>query len=184
MEDIKTDDLKISFTEPPYTDETVKHEHEHIHEDGTNHSHEHTHEGSEEIHDHEHVKEETVKKTKKSKEPQVRSGKIHIPEDAKKGKDFTINFGKKWDFSEVELLNGLRKAIPTTNDPFKKPDLTGDAFVTITNENVDKVIFPMSNIIDVKGKKIDVVKKEKVLINVHVWNQATEEFESKVISIL
>jgi len=102
MEDIKTDDLKISFTEPPYTDETVKHEHEHIHEDGTNHSHEHTHEGSEEIHDHEHVKEETVKKTKKSKEPQVRSGKIHIPEDAKKGKDFTINFGKngisqKWN---------------------------------------------------------------------------------------
>ena len=176
--------MEISFTEPPYTDETVKHEHEHTHEDNPAHSHEHTHDGSEEIHDHEHVKEETVKKTKKSKEPQVRSGKIHIPEDAKKGKDFTINFGKKWDFTEVELLNGLRKATPTTNDPFKNPDLTGDAFVTITNEDVDKVTFPMSNIIDVKGKKIDVVKKEKVLINVHVWNQATEEFESKVISIL
>ena len=183
MEDIKTDDLKISFTEPPYTDETVKHEHEHTHGDNPAHSHEHIHDGSEEIHDHEHVKEETVKKTKKSKEPQVKSGKISIPSEAKKGKDFTINFGKKWAFSEVELLNGLRKATPTTNDPFKKPDLTGDAFVTITNEDVDKVTFPMSNIIDVKGKKIDVVKKEKVLINVHVWNQATEEFESKVIYI-
>ena len=106
----------------------------------------------------------------------MKSGKIHIPEEAKKGIDFTINFGKKWDFSKVEVLNGLRKATPTTNDPFKKPDLTGDAFVTITNEDVDKVTFPMSNIIDVKGKKIDVVKKEKVLINVHVWNQSTEEF--------
>jgi len=180
MEDIKTDDLKITFTKPPYTE----HEHEHTHEDETTHSHEHTHEGSEEIHDHEHVKEEIVKsKSKKSKEPQVKSGKIHIPEEAKKGKDFTINFGKKWDFSEVELLNGLRKATPTTADPFKKPDLTGDAFVTITSEGIDKVTFPMSNIIDVKGKKIDVIEKEKILVNVHVWNQATDEFESKVISV-
>ena len=138
---------------------------------------------SEEIHDHEHVKEETVKKTKKSKEPQVKSGKINIPSEAKKGKDFTINFGKKWAFSEVELLNGLRKATPTTNDPFKNPDLTGDAFINITNRDVDKVTFPMSNIIDVKGKKIDVIKKEKIIVQVHVWDQATEEFESKVISV-
>ena len=175
MEDIKTDDLKITFTKPPYTE----HKHEHTHEDGTTHSHEHTHEGSEETHDHEHVKEEIVK----SKKPQVKSGKIHVPEEAKKGKDFTINFGKKWDFSEVELLNGLRKATPTTNDPFKKSDLTGDAFINITNRDVDKVTFPMSNIIDVKGKKIDVIKKEKIIVQVHVWDQATEEFESKVISI-
>jgi len=61
--------------------------------------------------------------------------------------------------------------------------LTGDAFINITNRDVDKVTFPMSNIIDVKGKKIDVIKKEKIIVQVHVWDQATEEFESKVISI-
>ena len=61
--------------------------------------------------------------------------------------------------------------------------MTGDAFINITNRDVDKVTFPMSNIIDVKGKKIDVIKKEKIIVQVHVWDQATEEFESKVISI-
>ena len=126
-----------------------------------------------------------IEKPKKGKKPQARSGKISIPDEAKKGKDFTINFGKKWDFSEVELLNGLRKATPTTNDPFKKSDLTGDAFINIASRDVDKVTFPMSNIIDVKGKKIDVLKKgEKILIKVHVWNQATEESKSKVITLL
>ena len=69
-DNIKTKDLEISFTEPPYTDETVKHEHEHTHEDGKTHSHEHTHDGSEEIHDHEHEKVERVK-PKKAKEPQA-----------------------------------------------------------------------------------------------------------------
>lgn len=180
-DNIKTKDLEISFTEPPYTDETVKHEHEHTHEDGTAHSHEHTHDGSEEIHDHEHKKV----KPKKSKEPQVKSSEISIPDEAKKGKDFTINFGKKWDFSDIELLNGLREQESTTNDPFNIGGTTGDAFITINNQDVDKVRFPMSNIIDVKGKKIDVLKKgEKILIKVHVWNQATEESKSKVITLL
>jgi len=182
-DNIKTKDLEISFTEPPYTDEPTKHEHEHTHEDGTTHSHEHTHEGSEEIHDHEHEKVEKVK-PKKSKEPQVKSGKINIPSEAKKGKDFVINFGKKWDFSDIELFNGLREQEPTTNNPFNKEGTTGDVFITINSQNVDKVKFPMSNIIDVKGKKIDVLKKgEKILIKVHVWNQATEESESKVITL-
>ena len=181
MEDnIKTKDLEISFTEPPYTDETVKHEHEHTHEDGTAHSHEHTHEGSEEIHDHEHEKVEEVK----SKKPQAKSGKISIPDEAKKGKDFTINFGKKWDFSDIELLNGLRERESETNDPFNIGGTTGDVFLTINSQDSDKVKFPMSNIIDVKGKKIDVLKKgEKILIKVHVWNQSTEESESKVITL-
>ena len=101
MEDIKTDDLKITFTKPPYTE----HKHEHTHEDGTTNSHEHTHEGSEETHDHEHVKEEIVK----SKKPQVKSGKIHIPEEAKKGKDFTINFGKKWEKMTKKLPKNDKK---------------------------------------------------------------------------
>ena len=44
-DNIKTKDLEISFTEPPYTDETVKHEHEHTQE--------HEHEREQE-HEHEH----------------------------------------------------------------------------------------------------------------------------------
>ena len=179
-DNIKTKDLEISFTEPPYTDETVKHEHEHTHEDGITHSHEHTHDGSEEIHDHEHEKVEEVK----SKKPQAKLGKISIPDEAKKGKDFTINFGKKWDFSDIELLNGLREQESTTNNPFNKGGVTGDIFITINSQDVDKVKFPMSNIIDVKGKKIDVLKKgEKILIKVHVWNQATEESESNTVTL-
>ena len=46
--------------------------------------------------------------------------------------------------------------------------MTGDAFINITNRDVDKVTFPMSNIIDVKGKKIDVIKKEKIIVQVLV----------------
>ena len=78
----------------------------------------------------------------------------------------------------------MRERESTTNDPFNKGGTMGDVFITINNQDVDKVKFPMSNIIDVKGKKIDVLKKgEKILIKVHVWNQATEETESKVITL-
>jgi hypothetical protein len=174
---IKTKDLEIE----------TKHEHEHEHEDGTKHSHEHTH--SDDIEDHSH-KHDSKPKTKPKNEPKKKevvrpSSKtgIEIPKTAKIGKDFTIKFSKKWDQCQIDVMNGLHKAEPTTEDPFRKPDLTGDTFLTVHGNDVDGVTFKMANWMPVKGKEINVLEKGDVLVKVYVVNQASDKTEFQVVSV-
>ena len=170
---IKTKDLEIE----------TNHKHEHEHEDGTKHSHEHTH--FDDIEDHSHKHENKPKKESKKKEvvrPSSKTG-MEIPKSAKIGKDFTVKFSKKWEESQIDVMNGFRKAEPTTEDPFRKPDLTGDTFLTIHGKDVDKVTFKMANWMPVKGKEINVLEKGDVLVKVYVVNQATDKTEFQVVSV-
>ena len=170
---IKTKDLEIE----------TNHKHEHEHEDGTKHSHEHTH--SDDIEDHSHKHENKPKKESKKKEvvrPSSKTG-IEIPKSAKIGKDFTVKCSKKWEESQIDVMNGLHKAEPTTEDPFRKPDLTGDTFLTVHGNDVDGVTFKMANWMPVKGKEINVLEKGDVLVKVYVVNQASDKTEFQVVSV-
>ena len=174
---IKTKDLEISTQ--------VDHKHEHKHEDGTKHSHEHSH--SEDIEDHSHShseKKKTVKSEVKKEivRPSSKTG-IEIPKTAKIGKEFTIKLSKKWDEIQVDIMNGLHKATPTTEDPFRKPDLTGDTFLTVHGKDVDILTFKMANWIPVKGKEINVLEKGDVLVKVYAVNQATDKTEFQLVSV-
>ena len=172
---VKTKDLEIE----------TNHMHIHEHEDGTKHSHEHTHYDDIEDHFHEHEEKKEPKKQIKKKEivrPSSRTG-IEIPKTAKIGKEFTIKLSKKWDEIQVDVMNGLHKATPTTEDPFRKPDLTGDTFLTVHGKDVDILTFKMANWIPVKGKEINVLEKGDVLVKVYAVNQATDKTEFQTVSV-
>ena len=172
---VKTKDLEIE----------TNHMHIHEHEDGTKHSHEHTHYDDIEDHFHEHEEKKEPKKQIKKKEivrPSSRTG-IEIPKTAKIGKEFTIKLSKKWDEIQVDVMNGLHKATPTTEDPFRKPDLTGDTFLTVHGKDVDTLTFKMANWIPVKGKEINVLEKGDVLVKVYAVNKATDKTEFQTVSV-
>jgi len=172
---VKTKDLEIE----------TNHEHKHKHEDGTKHSHEHKHSDDMEDHSHEHKKKKEPKKEVKKKEiikPSSKTG-IEIPKTGKIGKDFTIKLSKTWDEVQVDVMNGLHKATPTTEDPFRKPDLTGNTFLTVHGKNTDTVTFIMANWIPVKGEEINVLDKGDVLIKVYAVNQATDKTEFQLVTL-